>query len=379
MPIPSAGFCSPVCVDGRLLADGGSGTGVAQYARTVIAALQNTGLEPLMLRHRGANQRRMRYARLLAAFRPWSRTAIKVTDGFAGTDIFAEAQVFFDIYRRPMPIVLPGPPGIMHWTYPLPMRVRGWRNLYTVHDAIPLDPSVRSPVDGPRLRRLLDTLRYNGGAFVTVSHAARAQILARMGWPASSLAVCHQAVDVSAIGSDSLPGKLRPGHYLLYVGAVEERKNLTRLLNAYRGSGIETPLVISGPEGLGGAAIDRQIDATPGAIRLGLQTRAATLRLIADARALVLVSTVEGFGLPVAEAMALGVPVLAAAVPALIEVSGGAALLADPLDIASLRRCLIQIDHDSGLRERLSRLGVLRSEHFSLATYGARLLRLYAS
>lgn len=362
-----------------MLSDGGAGTGVGQYARTVIAAMHETDAEPKILEDGGPALRRARIGKFLAAVRPWHRRAIVSARGFVLRDGFREAQVFFDIHRRPMPIVVPGPPGVMHWTYPLPMRLVGWRNLYTVHDVMPLDPAIPSPVDGPRLRCLLAALRKAGGAFATVSESARAQITDRMEWATQSIACCHQAADIAGMEVGPLPDGLRCHRYLIYVGAVEDRKNLHRLLDAYHASGITTPLVISGPDGLGAAAIDRHIAATPGAIRLGLQPRATTLRLIADARALVFVSLAEGFGLPVAEAMALGTPVLAADVPALAEVADGATLLVDPLDVVALRNGLITIDGDPALRDRLVTLGRRRAAYFALAPYARRLLNLYAT
>lgn len=367
----------PICIDGRLLDDGGAGTGVAQYARTLITALRTVGREPLVFGYGGKAARRHTTARLLTASYPGRRKASVCADGFYRRDVFAEGQVFFDIHRRLMPVTVPGPTGIMHWTYPMPLRLRGWRNVYTVHDAMPLDPNVASPVNGPRLRRILNALRVSGGDFATVSDAARADILERMNWPDNAVTVCHQAADVAGIGANRLPVHLRPGSYLLYVGSIETRKNLHRLLDAYRACGVTTPLVLAGPDGLGAAAIDASIAATPGVIRLGLQPRATVLRLIADARALVLVSLAEGFGLPVAEAMALSTPVLAAKVPALVEVAGGAALLVDPLDQAALVRGLRAIDGDPALREQLAVLGVERARHFALAPYARRLLTLY--
>lgn len=360
-----------------MLQDGGSGTGVGQFARTLIAALRVVGIDPAILTDGGESARRARLPKVLAAARPWARRATVSAQGFCIRDVFREAQVFFDIHQRPMPIVLPGPPGIMHWSYPLPLRVVGWRNLYTVHDVLPLDPAIPSPVNGPRLRRLLKALRTAGGDFATVSEAARVEILTRMGWPTGSVACCHQAVDVAALDQGKLPDGLQPGAYLLYIGAIEARKNLPRLLDAYRVSGITTPLVISGPNGLDAARIDAQIAATPGALRLRLQPRDTVLRLLANARALVFVSLAEGFGLPVAEAMAVGTPVLASDVAALAEVAGDAALLVDPLDVGALRDGLIAIDRDARLRDRLSARGTRRAQHFGLEPYAQRLLNLY--
>ncbi|QOT70729.1 glycosyltransferase family 4 protein [Sphingobium fuliginis] len=373
----SAQLNMPICIDGRMLNDGGAGTGVGQYARTLIAALQTAGICPSVLKDGGPARHRPRIRKLLAAARPWSRVAFFSDQGFYVRDVFREAQVFFNMHKRPMPIALPGRPGIMHWSYPLPLQIRGWRNLYTVHDVMPLDPGIPSPVDGARLRTMLNALRDTGGEFVTVSDTARSQIISQMGWPMHMVATCHQAADISGARQGALPESLCEGDYLLYVGAVEARKNLLRLLEAYHASGSPTPLVISGPDGLDAAAVDARIRMTPGAIRLGLQPRDRVLQLIAGARALILVSLAEGFGLPVAEAMALGTPVISADVPALAEVGGGATLLVDPLNIAALRDGLIAIDSDPLLRDRLSRLGAKRAQHFALEPYAQRLLKLY--
>jgi len=367
----------PVCIDGRLLHDGGAGTGVAQYARTLVSALQLGGRPPLILEDGGSHARRSDHGKRMAALRPWTRKAVAGGVGYWARDIFREAYVFFSLYKRPMAIRLPGKPGVMHWTYPLPMRIRGWRNIYTVHDVMPLDPHVPTPVDGLRLRAVLNMLRATGGDFVTVSEAARAQIAAAMSWPMEKVLPCHQGVDVAGARQGPLPAGLQPNGYLLYVGAVEARKNLSGLLEAYRSSGLRTPLVISGPDGLDATNIDAHIRATPGAMRLGLQARDTVLQLIANARALTIISLAEGFGVPVAEAMALGTPVLSSNIPALAEVGAGATLLVDPLDPAQLRDGLIAIDCDPALRNELVASGLQRSRHFALQPYAQRLLKLY--
>lgn len=353
------------------------GTGVSQFARTTRTALQGVGVRVDILSDGGAAARRSRVAKLLWAMRPGSRTAVAVGDGFCARDIFREAQVFFDIYGRPLALDLPGEPGIMHWSYPLPLRINGWRNLYTIHDVLPLDPAIPSPVDGPRLRRMLDVLRGARSEFITVSEAAKSQIVARLGWTEAAVRCCHQAADVTGHTEGALPQSLERHNYLLYVGAVETRKNLARLIEAYRVSGISTPLVISGPDGMGAQDIDAQIIETPGVIRLGLQPREIVLRLMANARGLVFVSLGEGFGLPVVEAMALNTPVCASNVPAIAEVAGGAALLVDPMRIEDLRDGLIALDSNAALREQLIVAGAARARQFSIDAYAQRLQNLY--
>lgn len=371
-----------VCIEGRLLEDGGAGTGVGQYARTLVRALRLRGEPPLILGDGGHAARRSDHAKWIAALRPWPRAATVAKDGYLAPDIFREAHVFYSHYGRIMPLRLPGPPGIMHWTYPLPIRICGWRNLYTVHDAMPLDPHIPTPVNGGRLRAVLGSLATSGGSFVTVSNAASQAIINATGWSSQMVAVCHQGVDIgdaTAGRHAPLPGGLQSDGYLLYVGAVEARKNLVALLDAYRASGIATPLVISGPDGLGADHIDARIRDTPGAMRLGLQPRHSVLQLIASARALILVSLAEGFGVPVAEAMSLGTAVLSADIPSLAEVGGGATLLVDPRDPAALRHGVAAIDRDVALRDRLVRAGFERSQYFGLESYAQRLATLYGT
>lgn len=362
-----------ICIDGRLVDQ--PDTGVSLYASTLIGAVARAGRRPLLLGDGGADHQRSRFAKLVAAAKPMARRLELVPDGFRGRDIFREAQVHFDLFREPITLAAPGLPGLMHWTYPLPLRIAGWRNLYTVHDLIPLDPSLASPVDGPRLERLLRRLARDADRLVAVSETVRAAIVAQLNWTPERVALCPQGVDVEKVARGSLPLGLVPGRYFLFVGALEHRKNLARLISAYRASGVGTPLVIAGPDGGASAAVEAATSES--VLRLPYQQRADTLRLIADARALLFPSLAEGFGLPIAEAMALGTPVLTSSGGATEEVAGGAALLVDPRDANAIARGIARLDADPTLRLNLSTAGTGRARAFAIDDYGERLLRLY--
>jgi alpha-1,3-rhamnosyl/mannosyltransferase len=134
-----------------------------------------------------------------------------------------------------------------------------------------------------------------------------------------------------------------PRHFL-YVGDDEPRKNLARLREAHRRSGVALPLVIAGSAG---RPVDDLAD------------------LHRHAAALVLPSLHEGFGLPALEALHAGTPLLAADIPALREVCGDAARYCDPRDVESIAAGLRELADVGPLREELRRRGLARAAEFS--------------
>ncbi len=156
-----------------------------------------------------------------------------------------------------------------------------------------------------------------------------------------------------------------PDAYLLYVGTREPRKNLERLLDAYEifsaGPGAGTGLVLTGPPGWGTDALEARARSLPGVRFTGFVPSPDLDLIYKGARAFVYPSIEEGFGLPVLEAMARGVPVVASDTPAIAEVAGGAALLVDPYDTAGLADALQEACGDAPRREEMARRGLARA------------------
>lgn len=157
--------------------------------------------------------------------------------------------------------------------------------------------------------------------------------------------------------------------YLLFVGTVEPRKNLERLIAAWQS--IDPPdrrgvrLVIVGATGW---LVDRLLSqsSTGDAIEFkGFVGDDELARLMRRATAFVYPSLYEGFGLPVLEAMAQGIPVMTSDVGATREVAGAAALLVDPASTSSIRNGLLRLLNDEALRGELSRRGMERAASFS--------------
>jgi glycosyltransferase involved in cell wall biosynthesis len=152
-------------------------------------------------------------------------------------------------------------------------------------------------------------------------------------------------------------GDAAAGDYVLAVSTLEPRKNLPRLVEAYRRAGLNgLPLLVAGAGGWGGVRIEGD-----GVRWLGEVKDEELARLYRGARVVAYVSLYEGFGLPVLEAMACGAPVVAARRGALEEVAGGAAVLVDPLDPDAIAAGLHEaIDR----REELRPLGLARARVF---------------
>ncbi len=163
--------------------------------------------------------------------------------------------------------------------------------------------------------------------------------------------------------------------YFLYVGTIQPRKNLMRLIEAFAQAlpamshdGATPLLVLAGRQGWLSEAILRR------AHELGIASAVRFLGYVPDhelpalltaAQAFVFPSLYEGFGMPLLEAMACGTPVLTSTSSALPEVAGGAALLVEPTDRAALAAGLVRLASDSALRTNLRHLGFARAAQFT--------------
>jgi glycosyltransferase involved in cell wall biosynthesis len=159
------------------------------------------------------------------------------------------------------------------------------------------------------------------------------------------------------------------GPYVLCPGTLEPRKNQVRLVRAYRQVAPDVPhaLVLAGPDGWGTDELEAELRRPgPGrVVRAGFLDASALDALYRGADAVVYVSRYEGFGLPVVEAMARGVPVVASTSPAVAETAGDAAVLVDPDDVAAIADGLAAVLTDGARRADLAARGTARAARYS--------------
>ncbi len=197
---------------------------------------------------------------------------------------------------------------------------------------------------------------------LAVSERTKADLVELYGIPERKITVTPNAVDPAFIPRDTLSR----GMYVLFVGAVQERKDPLAALAAAEAAGL--PLVVVGPEKESKLAAELR---RRGADLRGYVPQAELVELYAGAAALVLPSRYEGFGLPVLEAMACGTPVVATPDPALREVAGDAAIFAEPARLGeAVRRAIAE-------RDRLREAGIERARAFSWAETARRTLAVY--
>ncbi len=191
----------------------------------------------------------------------------------------------------------------------------------------------------------------------------------------------RQAIEV--LGVD--PGKVRVVHHgvraeggtavarekvILHVGAMQHRKNIVRLVDAFERVDGDWQLVLAGSAGYGAAEIAARIGASRSRERirvLGYVSRAELANWYARAMIFAFPSLDEGFGMPVLEAMAAGTPVIASNRAAVPEVAGDAAWLVDAEDTEELAGAMVALTRDPERRAELSRRGLERAAKFTWA------------
>jgi alpha-1,3-rhamnosyl/mannosyltransferase len=214
---------------------------------------------------------------------------------------------------------------------------------------------------------------------VTISEFSKSEIVKHFDIDAGRISVVPLGVDVrffSPLMENEMNGVLSkyqlPENYFLFIGTLQPRKNLARVIDAHQSLPVsvrrEYPLVIVGRAGWGCDDLVLRLKSMPENEPihwLGGVDDMAKRALLQRAKALVFASLSEGFGLPVLEAFASSTPVIASNATSLPEVVGDAALLVDPLRVDDIANAMLRITGDSSLADQLKWRGLSRSRSFT--------------
>jgi len=244
------------------------------------------------------------------------------------------------------------------------------------------------PAAHPALQRLyLDiTTRYSQAraALVLADSQATANDLGRFyNTPAGKIRIVYPGVDAldaksAAAAIDSARAKYGlPQRYFLFIGTLQPRKNIQRLIQAFRRwrEDHDGALVLAGAKGW--LFDEAWLEGADNVHVTGYIDEADKGGLLAGATALVFPSLYEGFGFPVVEAMHCGCPVIASKTSSLRELVGDAGLLVDPLDVADIAAAMGRCSDDEGLRAGLVARGFRRAGRFSWSAAAAKVLAAF--
>ena len=319
---------------------------------------------------------------------------------WAARDLFSHANRCFAAYGKETPVSFEATaaapaPDVMHWTATLPLHARKVPNIYTIHDLIPLRLPHTTLDDKATYRALCDAIARRADHIAVVSETTRQDVIRLLGVSEDRVTNTYQAVSLpKTLTSRSqadvtleLEGVFNLGwkDYFLHFGAIEPKKNLGRVVEAYLASGSQTPLVIIGGRAWldeGETALLNQVkrDGGPSADRIRqyeYMPFSMLISLIRGAKATLFPSLYEGFGLPVLESMALSTAVLTSTGGSLPEVAGDAAVIVDPYDVQAMTRGIQALDADEGLRLDLQARGLIQAGKFTPEAYQTRLTDLY--
>jgi len=301
-----------------------------------------------------------------------------------------------------MQLVLPGiirrdRPDLCHFTNSLAPVRQSRPYVLTIHDASLFLYRHYHPWSRiAAMRLLLPTVARRASAIIAPTRLARRDLLETLSLPPERVHVVYEAApewfhrveDIAQL--DALRAKYQlPDEFVLFVGTLEPRKNLERLIRAValvHRRGRPIPLVLVGPSGWhldgrhgrpGLHVLVRELGLEPYVHYLGYVPTADLPGLLTLATVFAFPSLYEGFGLPAVEAMACGAPVLTSRDTAMDEVCGDAAHLVDPYSLDGIADGLEQLFDDATLRQCLSQRALQQAQLYSWQRAATETVAIY--
>ncbi len=263
----------------------------------------------------------------------------------------------------------------LFFNYIVAPRIQG-KTVVTICDLTYLRfPETMNRSNLERIRRDIDYSLERSSRIITISEFVRRELHELLHIPLDLIAVvpCAPSLHDRLLPVESVLGKYgirRP--YLLYVGTIEPRKNLTRLLKAFEylkaEAGVPHQLVLAGGSGWNNEEIYRTakgLSCAEDVIFTGFVSAEEKNTLYKNAAAFIFPSIYEGFGIPPLEAMRFGCPVVAADAASLPEVVGDAARLVDPYDEASIANGIFSVIDDREYAQSLIQKGRLQEKKYT--------------
>ena len=277
--------------------------------------------------------------------------------------------------------------------YSFPIAVFSAKKVVTIHDmTFFLFPEHHLPLKRYYFRFWITMAALFADHLVTVSESTRNDLYSYHRQVRSRVTVIPHSCEPEVLPAnhEEIIQRVRqkysmPQDYLLFVGTIEPRKNLCRLISAFERLALEIPdcsLVIVGQKGWGNEDLELAFQKSTARDRIiftGFIPEMEKYLLLRHARLFVYPSIYEGFGLPVLEALRFGIPTVTSDTSSLPEVAGDAALTVDPFSVEAIYNAMKTILTDEQLYACLQRKAIRRSRLFSWEQTAEKTLRVYHS
>jgi glycosyltransferase involved in cell wall biosynthesis len=256
----------------------------------------------------------------------------------------------------------------------------GWRSVLTVHDlAFRLLPESHQAASRSYYAGLERSVR-QAARIICVSQATKRDLVDAVPESEHKVRVVYEAPDPTYGMKGAAHARARP--YFVFVGTIEPRKNVSSIVRALASLPADRrpELRVVGAPGAAHTEVRRlvsELGVEQDIVFLGRRSTAEVAALYRGALALVYPSFLEGFGLPILEAMACGAPVITSDRSSMCEVGGGAAELVDPLDAEQIAAAMDRIASDEALRRSLRERGLRRAAEFSWTRAAAETLAVF--
>jgi glycosyltransferase involved in cell wall biosynthesis len=356
-------------------------SGVGTYTSSVLSHLQLLGDELIPLYHRPPIYG-YHFSGADSDMRPAGYKALNKT--MLNKTIWMQCILPFQLARLGL--------NVSHFTNSVAPLFSSCPTVVTIHDmTLWMFPKYHYGLRLLSMRPFVPLVARRAAAIIAVSKSTKQDIVRILGVPAEKVHVIYEAPSASFCPMDRERARRTlhnhwpvPERFVLYVGTIEPRKNLVRLLQAFaqlwHGGAVAHRLVIAGQRGWKEEPVFQSIE------RLGLQDAVVFLGYVPHevlvalynlATALVFPSLYEGFGLPVIEAMACGTPVVTSRNGSLDEVSGGAAEFIEPTSVESIATALRYVLNDTNRQEELRQQGFAHASQYTWESTAKQTQNLY--
>lgn len=363
----------------------GNKTGIGWYAYHLIKNIKNVDKKNLYI--------------LYGCFIKQYKKILKIKSDFKSENFYVSVKFFPNrIYNYAVQTILPielfhGKFDIIHTLHPFsPVSMLG-KQIITIHDLTPLiNPEWFVPLHSEKFRFIISKAVKRTDLIIADSNSTKKDIVKFFNINAEKIEVIYLAADeiYKPIQEKEFIEKTKKKYgidkkYILFVGTIEPRKNLVRLLSVFKQIKHhikDYQLVICGQPGWKTKTFFSKLNSFPEEVKkdiilTGYVPREEQLLLYNGCELFIYPSLYEGFGLPVLEAMSCGVPVITSNISSLPEVGGDAVILVNPEDEDEIGNAIIKVLEDKNLRELLIRKGIERSKLFNWRKTAEETLKIY--